>query len=409
MPFRTQCDLERLVLPPGKSEVFHFDARCPGLAVRIQRTGRPTFVAWYTAPGGKRKRLTIGPVAAVALEDARTEAVTIINAARSGRDLSTERKQARVAATEVLTAGDVIKAYLREHAERHQRPRTLIETKRALERHWQPLHSLPVVEIDRRAVSTRLLELARTSGTISANRARANLSACFAWAMRAGLVDANPVIGSVRGEETSRERVLSPEDLRAIWQATADLSGYDRMIRLLMLLGSRRLEVGGMSWAELSGDRALWVLPAARMKTKREHELPLPRQARDILAELPQLPDRPFVFGRGGRTPFSGWSRSKERLDARIADQQGKPLAEWHLHDIRRSVVTHMAELAIAPPHIIEAVVGHLSGHKGGVAGVYNRAVYRAEKAAALQAYADWFEAVVEGREPGGKVVALRR
>jgi hypothetical protein len=121
------------------------------------------------------------------------------------------------------------------------------------------------------------------------------------------------------------------------------------------------------------------------------------------------LPERPYVFGRRGLAPFSGWSRSKERLDARITEQRaeqrlGRPLREgerpkpkdflpaWHLHDLRRSAVTHMAdreELAIEP-HIIEACINHASGHKGGVAGIYNRAAYREQKRIALQRWANW-------------------
>jgi len=201
--------------------------------------------------------------------------------------------------------------------------------------------------------------------------------------------------------------VLTAAELSAIWRATAGLKGYDAIVRLLMLTGARKSEVGGMAHAELDRDRALWVLPAARTKNKREHEIPLSRQALAIIGEFPELPGPPYLFGRSGRTPFSGWSRSKERLDERIAEQQGAPLVAWTIHDLRRSAVTLMAEQAIAQPHIIEAVVGHVSGHRAGVAGVYNRAVYRAEKAAALQRWADWLEATVEGREPSSNVIAM--
>ena len=129
MSFRTQRDLERLTLPAGKAEAFHFDARCPGLSVRIQRTGKPAFVTWYTV-GGKRKRITLGAVAGMDLDQARRQATEIVNAGRDGHDPGQQRKLARIAAADVLTVGGLIGAYLREHAERHQRPRTLIETRR---------------------------------------------------------------------------------------------------------------------------------------------------------------------------------------------------------------------------------------------------------------------------------------
>jgi integrase len=409
MAFRTQRDLDRLTLPAGKAEVFHFDARCPGLSVRIQRTGKPAFVAWYTVTG-KRKRITLGAVAGTDLDQARRQATEIVNAARDGRDPGQERKLARIAAADVLTVGAMIAAYLREHAERHQRPRTLIETRRALERHWTPLHTLPAADVTRRDISARLLELSRSTGTVGANRARAHLSAAFSWAIKAGLlgeIDVNPVINTIRAEEISRERALTPDELRLIWQATDDGTNHSAIIRLLMLLGARRAEVGGMAHAELDRDRQLWVVPAPRVKNGRSFELPLSRQAWQIIAEFPELPRCPFVFGRRGQAPFSGWSQCKARLDARIAEQQGAPLPPWHLHDLRRSFATLAAENGLIEPHIIEAILNHASGHKAGVAGTYNRAAYREQKRIGLQEWADRLEITVEGRATGGNVVAL--
>ena len=116
------------------------------------------------------------------LDEARRQATEIVNAARDGRDPGQERKQARIAAADVLTVGDLIGAYLREHAERHQRPRTLIETRRALERHWAPLHGLPAADVTRRDVSARLIELARSTGTVGANRARGEPVGGVRWA-----------------------------------------------------------------------------------------------------------------------------------------------------------------------------------------------------------------------------------
>jgi integrase len=410
MAFRTQRDLDRLALPPGKAEVFHFDARCPGLSVRIQRTGKPAFVAWFTARGGKRKRMTIGPVAGLDLDAARRQASEIVNAARDGRDPATERKLARITAPDVLTLGDMIGAYLRDHAEGHQRPRTLIETKRALERHWAPLHGLPAAEVTRRHISARLIELARSTGAVGANRARAHLSAAYAWAMKAGLlaqIDVNPVVNTVRTEETSRERVLTPAELRAIWQATDDDTNHSAIVRLLMSTGARKSEVGGIMWSEIDRERRLWSLAGERVKNGRPHALPLSRQAWEIVAEFPELPRCPFLFGRRGKAPFSGWSQCKARLDARIAEQQGAPLAAWHVHDMRRTFATLTAEHGLIEPHVIEAILNHASGHQNGVAGVYNRAAYREPKRTGLQAWADWVQATIEGRAPASDVVAL--
>ena len=167
--------------------------------------------------------------------------------------------------------------------------------------------------------------------------------------------------------------------------------------KLLLLTGQRRGEVAGMTWGELDLDKAVWSMPASRTKNGLPHDVPLSQQAVALLRSVPRRDGRALLFGRAGG-PFSGWSKSKERLDARITRQRaelrlGRPLATgesphpddalapWTLHDLRRTVVTGMNELGIAP-HVVEAVVNHVSGRaKAGVAGVYNRAVYAAREA----------------------------
>ena len=99
------------------------------------------------------------------------------------------------------------------------------------------------------------------------------------------------------------------------------------------------------------------------------------------------------MFGRDD-TGFQGWSKAKEKLDERMAKAE-KALPHWTPHDIRRSVATHMAEIGIQP-HIIEAVLNHVSGHKAGIAGIYNRATYAYEKAQALELWARHVMALVE-------------
>jgi integrase len=151
-----------------------------------------------------------------------------------------------------------------------------------------------------------------------------------------------------------------------------------------------------------------------------EHEVPLPRQAVAVLMAQEQVGE--FVFGRHGRGPFSGFSRAKAQLDVAIAklramdaghDPEKVDLKEWlpaawSLHDLRTSMVTHSADKELAQPHVIEAAINHLGGHRAGVAGIYNQAAYRKPKRLALQAWADWLQAVVEGREPATNVVELR-
>jgi integrase len=153
-------------------------------------------------------------------------------------------------------------------------------------------------------------------------------------------------------------------------------------VRLLALLGQRREEVGGMRWSELSPDLSPWSIPGERTKNKRPHQVPLPRQAIAILEALPRREGRNHVFG-AGNGGFSGWSRCKARLGARCG------VTGWRLHHLRHAFVTHCAELGLGMPHVIESAVNHQSGHKGGIAGRYNKALYAEEKARLLQRWAD--------------------
>jgi integrase len=246
---------------------------------------------------------------------------------------------------------------------------------------------------------------------VASNRARAALSACYAWAIGQGLVDANPVVGTSRvGVERERERVLTSGEIAAIWPHLGE-EDHARIVKLLLLTGQRRGEVAGMTWGELNQDRELWSLPAARTKNALPHDVPLSTQSRSVLRAVPVRADRDLLFGEG-TGPFSGWSQSKKRLDRRIAraraetrlgrrlkpDEQpgsGDFLPPWTLHDLRRTAVTGMNELGIQP-HIVEAVVNHVSGRaKAGVAGIYNRATYATEKRTALQTWADHLDEVL--------------
>jgi integrase len=207
----------------------------------------------------------------------------------------------------------------------------------------------------------------------------------FNWAIREGYDVANPVQGTNKpAQPKSRERVLTDAELKAIWNGCDD-DDYGRIVRLLMLTGQRRDEVGGMCWSEIVGDR--WTIPGARTKNHREHQLPLSAFALALLPDRRQ--GRDFIFGDGPRRGYSGWSKSKARLDARIG------VSGWVVHDLRRTVATGMADRLGVLPHVIEAVLNHVSGHKSGVAGIYNRARYSAEISDALERWSEHLSVIV--------------
>jgi integrase len=279
------------------------------------------------------------------------------------------------------------------------KPRSYVELDRHLNKRAKPLHGLILAGIDRRRISTLLSQVADSHGPIAANRLRASLSTFFGWAIREGMLDTNVVIGTNRTDEVARDRVLSADELREIWAALPE-DDYGAIVRLLILTGQRREEIGGLRWSEVDFNRDLIVFSSARTKNKREHEIPMSDPVLEILETRDRETDRDLIFGTG-KGPFSGWSNAKEALDNRLLRARGnkaKPLTAWRLHDIRRSVATHMAETGVQP-HIIEAVLNHVSGHKAGVAGVYNRAIYAAEKAAALIGWSDHLQSIVHNGE----------
>jgi integrase len=256
---------------------------------------------------------------------------------------------------------------------------------------------MPVEKVTRRDVAACLTRIKRERSAIVAGAARAKLQAFFVWCLRQGYVNtgANPVLGTDMGKHVaSRERVLSDGELVAIWRACGD-DDYGRIVRLLILTGCRRAEIGGMAWSELALDapQPTWTLPSARSKNHKAHTLPVMPMMRDIINAVPRMATRNQLFGARASAGFANWGEGKRALDKRIGIA-----ADWHLHDVRRSVATRMADIRIAP-HIIEQILNHQSGHKAGPAGIYNRSAYTNEVRNALAQWHDHLRALVEGGE----------
>jgi integrase len=254
---------------------------------------------------------------------------------------------------------------------------------RHLRNHAKPLHSLRLAEIDRRTIAQLLAGVERSAGLFARNRVRASLSAFFAWLIREGLIDVNPVAGTGKANEgPSRDRVLTQTELAEVWRVAAGTFGD--IIRLLLLTGQRRNEIGQLRWSEIDFERKMIVFPPERTKNKLRHELPLAPQALAILQERHTKVGGDHVFRE------FNWYRGKLALDATL-----KGVAPWILHDLRRTCATGMAELGVQP-HIIEAVLNHVSGHKAGVAGIYNRARYERDMREALQRWADHIDQITK-------------
>jgi integrase len=373
----------------GKRDVIHFDDLMSGFGYRLRAgAGGKVLRSWVVQyrRGGASRRLLLGSAEVLSAEQARTMAKKALGLIANGEDPAADRADRR--AKDKLTLRSVIDEYL---AAKQVRPRTLAEIRRYLTVYCRPLHGMPVDAVTRKDIATRLAAIGREHGSITLARARAALSAFFTWAMQMGIVEANPVLGTAKPQDTTpRDRVLSDAELVAIWRACGD-DDFGRIVRLLILMPCRRSEIGGMRWGELVDLERGWTLPAERSKNGRAHTLPLLPMALAIIKAVPRMATRDYLFGvrANGFTP---WEDAKAALGARSG------VTGWVLHDIRRSVATRMADLGVGP-HIIEEILNHRSGHKSGVAGIYNRSSYTNEVRAALALWHDHVRTLVEGGE----------
>jgi integrase len=219
----------------------------------------------------------------------------------------------------------------------------------------------------------------------------------FEFCFREGLIEVNPVNGTDKAHEVERTRVLTDAELAELWQSLG-VSGngdFSDIVRLLLLTGQRREEIGGLRWSEVDLEQGVISLPPDRTKNRRPHKVPLSAPARAIL-DRRSRGNGDYVFGTQG---FCAWSNPKAALDYRL----GAKVEPWTLHDLRRTCATGMAELGVSP-HIIEAVLNHISGHKAGVAGIYNRARYTDEVRDALERWAEHVLRTADQAQPSPKI-----
>jgi integrase len=343
----------------------------PGLYLRVRASGSRTFIIQWRQ-GQFQRRATIGKVGVLSLDEARKAARKALVGIDEGNDPLAVRARSR--ADGKLIFETVAREYLDVKA-KEMKASSLDQCTRHLLKYLKPLHRLAIGKIDRATIAVELRAIAKKSGPVQADRARSTLSAMFRWCVGEGILEANPVVGTNKQSKAkSRDRVLTDDELVAVW-TVAPASDFGRIVKLLMLTGQRRDEIASLRWDEV--EDTLIALPAKRTKNSRSHDVPLSPQAAAVLDEAPERVGRAYVFGQGEGS-FSGFSKAKQAMDATAG------LSEpWTLHDLRRTMATRMADLGVQP-HVIEAILNHVSGHKAGVAGIYNRSTYAAEKRAAL-------------------------
>jgi integrase len=438
------------------------DPGCAGLYLILQPTGAKVWAMRINRPNGRRTKVTLGPFNAVELPGvpvigqpltptaARALGAEVKRQSAQNLDVAAQR-QSEKRRRHIMAQESAVNNFAqaaRDFIDRHkvaktgQKPRRWRENARMLGLDYSKAGGEPQVirrglcerwaekpisEIDADTIYSVVEETRRhgtpglewRTGSVSDSRARKMvdvLGTMFGWLKDHRRIAVNPCIDAHRPPPpAARSRVLNTksdvrraDELRWFWKA-ADAIGdpFGPMVKLLLLTGCRLNEIARMERSELSDDLATFRLPGIRAKNNRGIDISLPPLVREILDSLPE--NGRFVFSTNGRTPVSGFSKYKGRLDALMLDEAAKDnvtiIAPWRLHDLRRSCATGMADVGINP-WIIEACLNHVSGARGGIAGTYNVASHQVERREALIRWADHVASVITGHK--AKVVPLR-
>lgn len=393
------------------------DGACNGLFLICQPSGHKSFAVRYRFEGRTRK-LTLGDAEVVSLADARARATEALRRVAQGTDPATEKQRDRKASVEAAAARkeDSVENLAEQFIERYSKAkgnRTWRRAESIFNRVIVPAwRGKTVHEIAQDDVE-HLVDKIADHHPIAANRLLTTVRKWFSWmagryrggkkAILRQRIRTSPCLGvEPPGREVKRDRVLTDDELRALWAICDEIGEpHGSFVRLLVLTAQRRNEVAGMRWSEIDLNKGAWEIPSERSKNKLAHVVPLPPQALDIIRGLRRFHGSDFVITTTGSVAINGHSKIKRLIDEKTG--AAKP---WTYHDLRRSAVTGMAKIGVLP-HVIEAVINHVSGSaKSGVAGIYNVWSYYPEKSAALARWADYVEQIIAAKP--AKVIKLR-
>jgi integrase len=374
-------------LPEKGDRVIYWDSAVVGLGLVVTADGHCRFAVQYRA-GSQSRRMSLK--AGLTLMDARRETKAILGmVARGGDPLGDKRKAAKAATTTLKT---VAEDYLRREG---NKLRTRRQREFNLERLVFPALGSRQIDTIKRSEIVRLLDCIEDgSGPHMAQKVLSHLSRIFTWHASRDDDFLSPIrrgMARTKMREHARDRILSDDELRAVWKAAeAFPAPYGPLVRFVLLTATRRAEAACMARGELFGDD--WIIPASRMKAKVEHVIPLSRAAKAVLRELPVQGS--FVFSLDGGRPTCNFAAYKARLDTISG------VAGWRLHDLRRTARSLMSRAGVAPD-VAERCLAHALG---GVRGTYDRHSFHSEKAHAFEALASLIERTVN---PTDNVVAM--
>jgi integrase len=348
----------------------------------VQPSGARSWAVRYRHNGTPRKH-TLGSYPAIDLATARTLGTKALRAVAEDRDPAGERQEQRA-----NSVAAVVVQFLAKHGQRNYRPRTFVEAERLLRQNlvarWG---NQPLASITRKQLRDMLDQMVDNGTPMLANRVHNITRKLFNWAVDHEIIAVSPLVGlKAPAVENSRDRILTDQELRAVWRGAGQMGVYGTLVRLLILTGARRGELAGLTWDEIDLNRQLINLPRERVKNNRAHEIPLSPQAIRLIQGLPRNSER-YALSLGGGL-MNGFGKLKARLDKACG------VADWTLHDLRRTVASGMARLGVALP-VIEKVLNHVSGSFAGVVGIYQRHDFAGEKRAALDLWGSHIAALI--------------
>jgi integrase len=363
-------------LPTPGLDVVYWDAGSPGFGVKVTPKGRKVFVVLYRTggAGSKLRKYTIGPYGRVTLHQARIAAQKVFAARLEGRDLAAEKREAkrRVVADRVE---DLLETFI---TQRLSQNRSAGEISRLLRREvGKPWTGRSIHEISKRDVVEVVSAIGQRGAPIAANKTLKSIKTFLRWCVGRAVLDQSPAEGvPLPTREVARDRVLGDAELAQVILAARQIGGlYGGIVEFLALTGQRREEVARLSWEELDLVERIWTIPKSRTKNAKSHVVHLSEQSLAILKRAEQR--GPLVFSDLGTKPFQEFSRAKRSLD------QLSGVTSWRLHDLRRTCVSGMARLGIAP-HVADKILNHQTGTISGVAAVYQRHDFLPERRKAL-------------------------
>jgi integrase len=374
-------------LPTPTSDVVYWDVAAPGFGVKITPKSRKVFVVLYRTggAGSKLRKYTIGPYGRVTLHQARVAAQKVFAAKLEGRDPAGEKREAkrRIVADRVE---DLLEAFI---AQRLSQNRSASEISRLLRREvGKPWAGRSIHEIGKRDVVEVISAIEQRGAPASANKALKSIKTFLRWCVGRAILDQSPAEGvPLPAREVARDRVLIDQELAQVILGVRKIGGsYGGIVELLALTGQRREEVARLELEELDLAQRVWTIPKSRTKNAKVHVVHLSEQSMALLRRLDRRGR--CVFSPLGAKPFQNFGKAKRVLD------QLSGVTGWRLHDLRRTCVSGMARLGVAP-HVADKILNHQAGTISGVAAVYQRHEFLAERREALERWGAHVAAIV--------------